>query len=43
MPALVVEPVGAWSAISMQRSITPGSTGRARSSRFRTERVVVST
>ena len=35
------EPVGDWNAISMQRSTTFGSTGFARSSRLRTERVVV--
>src|SRR6266566_6990781 len=37
-----LDPVGAWSAISMQRSKTSGSTARDRSSRLRTTRVVVS-
>src|SRR5437667_846478 len=37
-----LDPVGAWSAISVQRSTTSGSTGRDRSRRLRTTRVVVS-
>src|SRR4051812_15172559 len=37
------EPVGAWMAISRQASTTSRSTDRSKSSRLRTERVVVRT
>src|SRR4029453_16644235 len=37
------EPVGAWIAISMHSSTIERSTGRSKSRRFRTDRVVVST
>src|SRR3989440_3369351 len=37
----VLLPVGAWRASSRHSRITSGSTGRERSSRLRTERVVV--